>query len=176
LNFRAVYDENVGFVFRTLDRFGVPERLLPDGAQEVFTVAFRSQDRFEGRSSLRTWLFGIARRVASDMRRSAAARHEVLDDSSSADVPDSKRDIAVWAERSEALAKAERLLRSLPEEQAVAFALFEIEEWTGAEIAAAYEVSVATVHSRLRLAREAIQKQLKDELAKREPASGETSQ
>ncbi len=111
---------------------------------------------------MRTWLFGIARRVASDMRKSAAARHEVLDEASRDDVPDSKRDLAVWAERSEELARAEELLRTLPEEQRLVFALFEIEEWTGAEIAEAYEVSVATVHSRLRLAREAIKKKLEE--------------
>lgn len=158
-SFRAIYDEHVAFVFRTVDRFGVPERVLPDAVQEVFTVAFRSLDRFEGRSSLRTWLFGIARRVASDIRRSAPARHEVLEDESR-DVPDSKSDVAVWAERSEALGRAEALLRALPEEQRLVFALFEVEEWTGAEIAEATEVSVATVHSRLRLAREAIKRQL----------------
>jgi RNA polymerase sigma-70 factor (ECF subfamily) len=159
MKFRAIYDEHVAFVFRTLHRFGVPDRMLPDAAQEVFTVAFRSLDRFEGRSSMRTWLFGIARRVASDVRRSAPARREVLEDEPP-DAPDSKSDIAVWAERNEALAEAEALLARLPEEQRLVFALYEIEEFTGAEIAAMTEVSVATVHSRLRLAREAIKKQL----------------
>ena len=165
MNFRAIYDEHAGFVFRTLSRFGVADRMLPDAVQEVFTVAFRSLDRFEGRSSMKTWLFGIARRVASDMRRSAAARHEVLDESDTprevAD-PDSKSNVAVWAEKSEALARADALLRALPEEQRLVFALFEVEEWTGAEIAEATDVSVATVHSRLRLAREAIKRQLED--------------
>ena len=164
MSFRAIYDEHLAFVFRTLRRFGVPDRAIPDAAQEVFTVAFRSMDRFEGRSSMRTWLFGIARRVASDQRRSAAARHEVLDDEGApgTDVPDSKRDVAASAERNQALARAERLLDALPEEQRLVFALFEIEEWTGAEIAEATEVSVATVHSRLRLAREAIKRQLEE--------------
>lgn len=114
---------------------------------------------------MRTWLFGIARRVASDQRRSAAARHELLnegDEAVGADVPDSKRDVAASAERNQALARAEKLLDALPEEQRLVFALFEIEEWTGAEIAEATEVSVATVHSRLRIAREAIKKQLEE--------------
>jgi RNA polymerase sigma-70 factor (ECF subfamily) len=127
MNFRAIYDEHAGFVFRTLSRFGVADRMLPDAVQEVFTVAFRSLDRFEGRSSMKTWLFGIARRVASDMRRSAAARHEVLDESETpreiAD-PDSKSNVAVWAEKNEALARAETLLGALPEEQRIVFALF----------------------------------------------------
>jgi RNA polymerase sigma-70 factor (ECF subfamily) len=159
MNFRPIYDEHVAFVFRTLDRFGVPERMLPDAVQEVFTVAFRSLDRFEGRSTMRTWLYGIARRVASDVRRSAPARHEVLEDESR-DVPDSKSDVAMWAERSQAVARAEALMRTLPEEQRVVFALFEVEGWTGAEIAEATDVPVATVHSRLRLAREGIKRSL----------------
>jgi RNA polymerase sigma-70 factor (ECF subfamily) len=159
MDFRAIYDEHVAFVFRTLRRLGVPDRVLPDAAQEVFTVAFRSMDRFEGRSSMRTWIFGIARRVASDYRRSAPARKEVLDDETH-DRADSKRDVEVAAERSEALARAEKLLRALPEEQQLVFALFEVEGWTGAEIADATEASVATVHSRLRLAREAIKRML----------------
>lgn len=162
MSFRTIYDEHVAFVFRTLTRFGVPERGLPDAVQEVFTVAFRSMEKFEGRSSMKTWLFGIARRVASDIRRSAPARHEVLEEDSGRDVADSKSDLAVWAERSEAVKRAEKLLAALPEEQRMVFALFEVEEWTGAEIAEAIDVSVATVHSRLRLAREGIKKQLEE--------------
>ena len=155
MNFRSIYDEHAAFVFRVLHRLGVPERLLPDGVQEVFTVAFRSLDRFEGRSSLRTWLFGIARRVASDIRRSAPVRREVLGDEG-LEIPSDGIDVAIWAERSEAVAHAQALVQSLPEEQRIVFALFELEGWTGAEIAAAMDVPVATVHSRLRLAREGV--------------------
>lgn len=157
-SFRSIYDENVGFVFRTLARLGVPDRSVPDAAQEVFTVAFRALPTFEGRSSLRTWLFGIARRVASDMRRSAPARREVFEDGP--ERADSKSDLVVWAERSEAVGRAERLVRQLPEEQQIVFALFEIEDWSGAEIADALSVPVATVHSRLRLAREGLKRAL----------------
>ena len=161
MDFRALYDEHVGFVFRTLNRFGVPERMLPDAVQEVFTVAFRSLDRFEGRSTMRTWLFGIARRIASDLRRSAPARHEVLDEhETTRDVADSKSDLAVWGERNEALARAEAIVQALPDDQRLVFALFEIEEWTGAEIAEATDVPIATVHSRLRLAREGVKRLL----------------
>jgi RNA polymerase sigma-70 factor, ECF subfamily len=159
MDFRAMYDEHVAFVFRTLSRLGVPDRVLPDAVQEVFTVAYRSMERFEGRSSMKTWLFGIARRVASDVRRSAPMRREVLEDETP-DVADSKSDVASWAERTEALGRAEALIRALPEEQQLVFALFEVEEWTGAEIAEATDVSVATVHSRLRLARDQIKRML----------------
>src|SRR5262245_30853730 len=164
MSFRAIYDEHVAFVFRPLRRFGVPGRMLPDAFQKVFTVAFRSLDRFEGRSSLRTWLFGIARRVASDLRRSAPARFEVLEDAPD-ERPDERCDALAQAEQKQALARAEALLGSLPEEQRIVFALFEIEEWTGAEISEATEVPIATVHSRLRLAREGIKRMLREEVA-----------
>jgi len=159
MSFRAIYDEHVSFVFRTLRRLGVPDRMLPDAVQEVFTVAFRALDSFEGRSTLRTWLYGIARRIASDVRRSAPERLEVLD-GESRDGADSKSDVAMWAEQSEALARAEALINALPDEQRTVFALFEVEGWTGAEIAEATDATVATVHSQLRLAREGIKRQL----------------
>jgi len=159
MDFRELYDAHVAEIFRVLHRLGVPERVLPDAVQEVFTTAFRVQQRFEGRSSMRTWLFGIARRVASDYRRSAPARREVLEDEM-ADRPDERDDASTWLERSEACLRAEALLRTLPEEQRTVFALFEVEGWTGSEIAASLEVPVATVHSRLRLAREAVRRAL----------------
>ena len=158
-DFRALYDEHVAHVFRTLHRLGVPERALPDAAQEVFTVVFRTHERFEGRSTVRTWIFGIARRVASDYRRSAPARREVLEDEFN-DVVDVSTDASVWAERSQAVERAEALLGTLPEEQRTVFALFELEGYTGAEIAEVTQVSVATVHSRLRLARESVKRKM----------------
>ena len=51
-------------------------------------------------------------------------------------------------------------MRALPDDQHLVFALFEIEEWTGAEIAEATDVPIATVHSRLRLAREGVKRLL----------------
>ncbi len=40
-----------------------------DAAQDVFLVALRRLDDFEGRSSLTTWLYGICVRVAHGYRR-----------------------------------------------------------------------------------------------------------
>ena len=59
--FRIPFDAHVAFVWRVLRRHGVPERELEDGCQEVFVVVHRKVAEFEGRSSVRTWIYGIAR-------------------------------------------------------------------------------------------------------------------
>jgi RNA polymerase sigma-70 factor (ECF subfamily) len=54
---------------------GIPEASADDAVQDVFMVVHRRLAEFEGRSSIRTWLFGILARVVRDHRR-ARARHE----------------------------------------------------------------------------------------------------
>src|SRR6187402_2629097 len=57
-SFEGVYAQNADFVWRSLARLGVPESGLPDAMQEVFLVAYRRLGDFEGRSQVKTWLFG----------------------------------------------------------------------------------------------------------------------
>ncbi len=63
-------------MWRNLHRLGVPSLVLDEAVQDVFLVVHRRRDEFAGRSSLRTWIFGIVLRVAKDYRR-AAHRHAV---------------------------------------------------------------------------------------------------
>ena len=56
-------------MFRVLRRLGVTEASAEDALQDVFFVAWRRRSDFEGRAALRTWLYGIALRVARDYRR-----------------------------------------------------------------------------------------------------------
>jgi RNA polymerase sigma-70 factor (ECF subfamily) len=67
--FRGLFDLHAAFVWRVLARHGVPRRELEDGCQEVFLVLYRRAAELDGRSSLRTWLYGVAVRVALGMRR-----------------------------------------------------------------------------------------------------------
>ena len=66
-----IYAEHVAMVWRALRRLGVPETSIEDAVQDVFLVAHRRAGEFEGRSSVKTWLYGIALRVAKDHRRAA---------------------------------------------------------------------------------------------------------
>ncbi len=158
MDFERVYQEHFAFVWRTLRRLGVREADTADAAQEVFLVVHRKLPEFEGRSMLTTWLFGISLRVARDRLKRAHVRHETLDEEAVADHIDERGDVGAQAERRESLAHLERVLGRLDLDQRAAFTLFELEGLPCDQIAAMMEVPVATIHSRLRLAREAFRK------------------
>ncbi|MBK7864936.1 MAG: sigma-70 family RNA polymerase sigma factor [Archangiaceae bacterium] len=63
-----------------LEQLGLNRADAEELCAEVFVVAMRRLPEYEGTSTLSTWLFGIARKVASDHRRSARARCETLVD------------------------------------------------------------------------------------------------
>jgi RNA polymerase sigma-70 factor (ECF subfamily) len=159
-DFRAVYDAHFAFVWKSLRRLGLREADVPDAVQEVFLVVHRKLGEFEGRSKLTTWLFGIALRVARDRQRLASAKRQVSDDSAIADHADESIDVHGDAERRQGLAMLESILDTLPIEQRAVFTLFELDGMSTAEIAELCEIPLGTVYTRLRLAREAFQRQI----------------
>ena len=158
--FRAIYDEHFEFVWCSLRRLGVREADTMDLVQKVFLAVHVGWGDFEGRSKVRTWLFGICRRVASDYRRSSPIRREIVTDAAAMDL---RRDdgLAVGAEARHRASIAEGILNRMPEEQRVVFVLFELEEMSGEDIAGLLSLSVGTVRSRLRLARERFRREVK---------------
>src|SRR5690242_19825197 len=78
--FETLYREQFAFVWRSLYRLGIREADISDSAQEVFLVAHRRLQEFEGRAKLTTWLFRICLNVARDQLRRAHVRREVLDE------------------------------------------------------------------------------------------------
>jgi RNA polymerase sigma-70 factor (ECF subfamily) len=157
----AIYREHFRFVWRSLRRLGVPESDAADAAQDVFLVVHRRLDEFEGRSKVTTWLFGICLRVARDRKRLAHNRRRSDDDSPLDDAADETVDVAADAERRQGLKLLESLLDTLPDEQRAVFVAYEMEGMGGEAIAEALKIPVGTVHSRLRLAREAFERNLK---------------
>jgi RNA polymerase sigma-70 factor, ECF subfamily len=160
--FRAIYDAHFDFVWCSLRRLGAREPDVLDLAQKVFLTAHFKLPDFEGRSLVRTWLFGICRRVASDYRRSAVFRREVATDAADMDLflalPD---DSANAAESRQKAVLVEALLEKLPEPQRLVFVLFELEGMSGQDIAELLSVPVGTVRSRLRLARQTFSREVK---------------
>jgi RNA polymerase sigma-70 factor (ECF subfamily) len=161
-DFRAVYEANFDFVWRSLRRLGVRETDASDQAQRVFLTVYAKLAEFEGRSRMTTWLFAICQRVASDYRRSAPIRREVATDAAEMDLYSAWHgDAASKTETGQRTRVAEAILDKLPEAQRIVFALFELEEMSGDEIAELLGVSVGTVRSRLRIAREVFAREVK---------------
>jgi RNA polymerase sigma-70 factor (ECF subfamily) len=165
LDFEQIYRAHHDFVWRTLRRMGVSERDAMDARQKVFLIAHRGLGKFEGRSAVKTWLCGIALRVASDYRRSAVSRREVL----MAEIPAAASCQAEQLrklEEQERIATLDAILAKLPIEQRTVFVLFELEEVSGEQIAELLAVPEGTVRSRLRLARRAFSKILSERHAR----------
>jgi RNA polymerase sigma-70 factor (ECF subfamily) len=153
--FQRVYAEYAPFMWRSLRRLGVREPDLADACQEAFLVVHRKLSEFDGRSTLRTWLFGICLRLASNWRRRIYARPEIATDS----VPDSA-ELPIQGEamqRRQARVLLDGILDQLDEEKRAVFVLYELENWPMNEVAAAAECPLQTAYSRLHAARRQVE-------------------
>jgi RNA polymerase sigma-70 factor, ECF subfamily len=158
-DFQTIYREHYPAIWRFLLHLGVRKRDVADVTHNVFLIAYRKLSTFEHRSSMRTWLCGIALRVGRDFEKSAAVRLEVsADDPAVIDEASSASSIEMREDGQLALAR--RLLDALPAEQREVFVLHELEQMTGSEIAALMGTSIGTVRSRLRRARDSFRRQL----------------
>ncbi len=156
--FDEVFDALSADIWRALLRLGVRERDVDDALQETFLVVHRRLGDFEGRSSLRTFVYGIALRVASDYRRRAYHRRVQLP----GELPDSA--VAAeqdrWTARRDARAVLDALLAQLDEPKLQVFVLFSIEELPMAEVAEAVGCTVKAGYRRLDAARKQMKKTL----------------
>lgn len=164
LSFDAVYDQCFDLVFRNIRRLGVPEAQVDDAVQEVFLVVHRRLGDFEGRSSLKTWVFAIVARVAKDCRRTV--RRKSPPGAVDADtVPDEHADPETRTEQAEGVRTLHRVLDALDDDKRAVLVMAELEQMTAPEIAEALGENVNTIYARLRAARRDF-----DEAAKRERA------
>lgn len=160
--FAEIYRNHFGFVTRSVQRFGVPEASAEDVAQDVFLVAQRRFSGFEGRSTTRTWLFGIARRVAKDHRRSRDRLRRRLDRLATTEAALAPEDatMRMWA-----VDRLQLALAGLDAGRRAVFVSCEIEGMTAPEVAALLGLNLNTVYSRLRQARLHVEATLDDSRA-----------
>ncbi|HEY3498103.1 MAG TPA: sigma-70 family RNA polymerase sigma factor, partial [Polyangiaceae bacterium] len=130
---------------------GVREAALDDAAQDVFVIVHRRLRDFRGESSLRTWLYGVVRNVASNYRRSASRkdRSEPLD----ARLPSSAPDPHQRAAEAEAASFVQRFLGALDDKKRDVFVLALIEELSIPEVAEMLSIPLNTAYTRLRTVR-----------------------
>jgi RNA polymerase sigma-70 factor (ECF subfamily) len=122
-----------------------------DLAQETFLRVLGSLPRFAGRSSARTWLLSIARRVVIDRYRAAAAR-PVLADVADWEQAAERRQPRHVPDLEDGVALAE-LLAGVPHERRTAFVLTQLVGLPYAEAAEHLGCPVGTVRSRVARAR-----------------------
>jgi RNA polymerase sigma-70 factor (ECF subfamily) len=146
-----LFEQNLDFVWRSLRRLGVPLSSVDDATQQVWLIVARRLPEIAVDSE-RSFLFGTALRIASDMRRSLARLREVSGDTSP-DFADPAPHAEELLERQRARSVLDQLLEDLPEELRVVFVLYELEEQTAGQIAELLGIPVGTASSRLRRAR-----------------------
>jgi len=157
LTFAALYETCFAFVWRTARRLGTPEASLDDVVQEIFIVAYRRQNEFEGRSSPKTWMYGITFNIVRAHRRELGTKQPHLlveerrvDPGLLVDATDGPHEHAA---KHEAARFLDQFLESLDDDRRAVFVLAEMEQLSAPEIAAFVGAPVNTVYSRLRLAR-----------------------
>jgi RNA polymerase sigma-70 factor (ECF subfamily) len=126
----------------TSDR-GLAEEIL----QDSFVAAWRGAARFEGRSSVKTWLFGIARRQAHNVlrRRNITFTDDATLDLTPSDEPEPETTALINADRQAVTAAIEQLSPMHREVLVLAF----VHELPYGEMAELLEVPVGTIKSRL---------------------------
>lgn len=156
---RSLVDAHFDFVWRSLRRLGVDDAGLDDAVQKVWIVVSRKAEPVRPESA-RSFLFSIAWRVASDVRRELRRRRQVADDDAiesaadEGDLPDARVDLL------RARRVLDRILDEMDDDLRTVFVLFELEELGSPEIAAMLKIPVGTVASRLRRAREVFAREL----------------
>jgi RNA polymerase sigma-70 factor (ECF subfamily) len=128
---------------------------VDDLVQDTYLRALRSLGRYEGRSSLRTWMLSIARRVCADAVRAARRRRKID---------------ALFSREHAVADPGDRvayllLVEQLSPDRREAFVLTQIVGLSYADAADVCRVPVGTIRSRVARARDELHAQLSEETA-----------
>jgi RNA polymerase sigma-70 factor, ECF subfamily len=184
--------ELTGYCYRMLGSGSEAE----DAVQETLVRAWRAYDRFEGRSSLRSWLYRIATNVCLDMLNGPQRRARPMDlgPASPASAPlgaplpertwvgpvpdrrvlpgdDDPADLA--ASRDTIRLAFVAALQHLPPRQRAVLILREVLRWKASEVAELLDTSVASVNSALQRARATLASSDLSSAADQSPALGD---
>jgi RNA polymerase sigma-70 factor (ECF subfamily) len=154
LSFADIFRDHAPYLWRALLGLGVRQADVDDVCQEVWLVVHRRLREFDGRA-VRSWLYAICLRVASEYRRSARIRRELV----VAEVPET---VALPGQHTSLSAREDwlallRVLDELDEQKRNAFVLYEIEELSLREVAEIVGCPLQTAYSRVNAARSQVQ-------------------
>ncbi len=157
----ALYRAEVKALYGFLWKLGAMESEMEDLVHDVFVTAARRWSSYDASRPARPWLFGIAYRVYSDVRRARRPNDELPELLDHRPGPDD----SVAQQQARHILRA--ALATLPEERRTAFVLHELEGLSVNEVTAMMEAPLPTTYSRLKLAREevarAVERYRKDE-------------
>lgn len=159
-SFTDLYHAHCDYVWCSLRRLGVPERDLEDGVHDLFLVVHKKLGEYDPARPIRPWLFGIAMRIASDYRKRARNRHEIISDQ----VPETDRDAPGPAEALESKQARDALLNALSQidlKHRAVLIMHDLNGHTVAEISEALAISTNTLYSRLRTGRDKLERALR---------------
>jgi RNA polymerase sigma-70 factor (ECF subfamily) len=129
-----------------------------DAVQETLVRAWRAMDRFDGRSSLRTWLYRIATNVCLTMAQAPQRRAQPL-----AVLTDEQAGAALDRNPADAAAGRDAVRRAfvvalhrLPPRQRAVLVLRDVLGWRAAEVGELLGTTVAATNSALQRARSAL--------------------
>lgn len=171
--FRAVLDRFGPLIRKVVWSYADSDDDREDLYQEACIRILEQRGKYREEGSMGGWIGTVARHVARNWRASRSARESVKDRYESAIVPiEAAGHLTADPSRllnfKELLANVERVLDAIPDRQAKAFRLVQIDGYSPKEAARILGVETATVRSNLRYARKKLREQLaevKDELS-----------
>lgn len=168
-SFDAIYERYFDFVWASTNRFGIEPHEMEDVVQDVFIVIHAKLHTLQNPDALRSWIYGIVRRTASNHRRSKGTHANALASNRESESPaPTPLEQAELSAQRQLLAS---LLDELDEPKREIFVLVEIHELSVPEVAELLGIPLNTAYSRLRHARQAFELAI----ARREAQGQETS-
>ena len=156
-SFEVLYQEHRRVVIGAVRMIVGPHDELEDICQNAFIEIYRSLPRFQGRSSITTWMYGVAMRVALQYRRKLGRSRwlKLVKDDLGLEGQSAPHPVPRLESR-EALRELDSLLTGLSEAKRVVFVLSDIQGCTNVEIAEILGINANTVRSRLHSARQEV--------------------
>lgn len=159
--FEDVAEELSGPLRRYLERLVGNRATADDLLQDTLLKIACALPAFEGRSSVKTWAFAIATRVATDHLRRPANRAQMAAVDESTVVMDAEIDQQLVVDEMNSCVR--EVVDSLPEDYRTALVLHDLEGLTAAQVAEITGCSLATAKIRIHRARRRLRQALNEE-------------
>jgi len=171
MEFQQIYKDYYPKILRYLTKLTDDIEEAEDLTQDVFIKVNSGLEKFEGRSSLSTWIYKIATNTANDRFRSASFQKGTKQTLEGEFIEENKEDKNVWTgdsenvsdnnlEKKEMNSCIKRYVEDISDNYKTAFTLSEYEGLKNQEIADILDLSLDTVKIRIYRARTQLKKKM----------------